>query len=160
MINSNMRVKVIKEIKGLVPGDILYYNDKDDMYEINKTDYDISDNKESVESIKYSISSYTVEEQKDYFVFIDDEDNELKIEKIYYNDFPEDENSTTNKTVEPIKEVQPETKNEAVEVNEISKLQEQIKELEKKLQDIEGPVMKYYTPSYYSINPFRHFWYI
>jgi hypothetical protein len=150
-----MRVKVIKEIKGLVPGDILYYNDKTGMYEITKTDYDFGDKSESVKSVRVSIESYIVEEHENYFVYLDDEDNDIEINKICWDDFPENSNE-----LETSKEVEPETKNETVKTDEVSNLQEQLKELQKKLEDIENPSVKYYTPSYYTVNPFRHFWYI
>jgi len=131
-----MRVKVIKEIKGLVPGDILYYNDKTDTYEITKTDYDIGDKTQSVRSIRVIISSYTVEEHKDYFVFIDDDNNDMEINKIYYRDFPEDDNNSIKKSETPV-QAEPEVENTISQDSEISKLQEQLKELEKKLEDIE-----------------------
>lgn len=125
-----MRVKVIKEIKGLVPGDILYYMKDTDTYEINKTKYDISDTT-STKVVRFVIGSYMVEEMKDYFIFIDDEDNTLEINKIYYNDFPE--NGISSDTAE----AKPEVKNEVPTDIEVTKLQEQIKELEKRFEDIE-----------------------
>src|SRR4030043_1664347 len=101
-----MKVKVIKEIKGLVPGDILYYNKANDLYEISKTDYDIGDTT-STKTVKFAISDYLVGEFKDYFVYVDDEDNNVELNKIHWDDFPRD-----NKTVETSTEKEPEVKKE------------------------------------------------
>ena len=145
-----MRVKVIKEVKGLVEGDILYYNSENDRYELTKTDYDISDSGKSTKVVKFSISSYLVEEFKDHFVCIDDTNNEIEINRIYYDDFPE---SITNKAPE---EVPVEVPTEPTAIDEISKLQEQIKELEKELEDVK----KYsrVNSPYWTYNPFSRIW--
>lgn len=141
-----MNVKVIKEIKGLVPGDVLYYNSNDEKYELNKTDYDISDEGQKTRSIRFSISSYLINEFKDYFVYLDDDGNEVQLNNIHYEDFPE----YKNQPQEVPKNT--DTTNESIEV---SKLQEQIKKLEKELEIAkhtvyELPVLR---------NPFRYFWY-
>jgi hypothetical protein len=143
-----MRVKVIKEIKGLVPGDILYYMKDTDTYEINKTEYDISDSTTTT-VLRTVIGSYIVENMKDYFIFIDDEDNTLEIDKIYYNDFPE------NQTVDTVGETQPEVKDEVPTDTEVIKLQEQVKELEKRFEDIERFRI---GQGFFPTNPYRYTW--
>jgi hypothetical protein len=143
-----MRVKVLKEIKGLVPGDILYYMKDTDTYEINKTEYDISDSTTTT-VLRTVIGSYIVEDMKDYFMFIDDEDNTLEIDKIYYNDFPE------NKKTNLATEAEPEVKNEVSTDTEVTKLQEQIKELEKRFEDIERFRI---GQGFFPTNPYRYTW--
>jgi HD superfamily phosphohydrolase len=81
-----MKLKVIKEIKGLVPGDILDYNKEEQRYEIYKVDEEIVDNKITKKSMKVSIGEYLVNDFKDYFIYLDEEGNELTISEIRYSD--------------------------------------------------------------------------
>src|SRR4030042_526796 len=147
-----MKVKVIKEIKGLVPGDILYYNKANDLYEISKTDYDIGDTT-STKTVKFAISDYLVGEFNDYFVYVDDEDNNIELSKIYWDDFPRND-----KTVETPTEKEPEVKNEDSKNSEITKLQKQVEELEKKLEDVERDSIKVGNRHLY-VNPFGYHWF-
>jgi len=151
-----MRVKVIKEIKGLVPGDILYYNDKTDMYEITKTDYDVSDSGQSVKSVKVVISSYVAEESKDYFVFVDDDNNDIEINKIYWDDIPQSKKLETPKN----EQVKSEAKDTDSKDSEINKLQEQVKELEEKLEDIKRSKksIEFNSPFWVTNFPTSRYW--
>ena len=81
-----MKLKVIKAIKGLVPGDILEYNEKDDSYEIWKVEEDISEGKQTKKTLKVVISSYLVNDYKEYLEFIDNEGNSIQVEEFEYKD--------------------------------------------------------------------------
>lgn len=75
-----MQVKVIKTINGLEEGDILNYNEKTHKYEIKKVEEDISDKGYSSKKTFHTYSTNAVLEAKDYFVFIDNEGDEINIQ--------------------------------------------------------------------------------
>jgi hypothetical protein len=146
-----MKAKVIKDIKGLVPGDILYYQKDTDTYEINKTDYEIGDTSSSTKIVKVVINSYLVDENPEYFTLIDDENNDLEVSKIRWDDFPKNMETIANITETPVPEVK---KEEVKESNDLNNLREQVKELTQKLEDIE----KVRYP--FHVSPFKYSWFI
>lgn len=83
-----MKLKVTQTIKGLVPGDILYYINRGDnrggLYEINKVEEDISDTTSTKKQLKVTIDEWYVKNWKDYFTYIDDDDNEIVVEELEY----------------------------------------------------------------------------
>ena len=67
-----MKVKVIKEFKGLEVGDVLYFNEKEYRYELTKVNEDISETSTSTTKKFYAFSDWTIKNNKEYFEFIDD----------------------------------------------------------------------------------------
>lgn len=137
-----MKLKVIKEIKGLVPGDILDYNENNDSFEISKVEENITESGVSKKTLKVTIASYLVEDFKDYFITIDDEGNPITEERIRYSDNPE------NKDEIDIKED-----------NKVEELTKKVEELQKELDRYKQSdyVITTYPPKYY-YNPFRTYW--
>jgi NAD kinase len=85
-----MNLKVIKPIKGLVEGDILYYNQDADQYEITKIEEDVSDNKTSKKTLKVIIGAWLVDDNKEFFKYVDDDGNDMTVEEFKYEQKEED----------------------------------------------------------------------
>lgn len=139
-----MKLKVIKEIKGLVPGDILDYNENNDSFEISKVEENITESGVSKKTLKVTIASYLVEDFKDYFITIDDEGNVVTEDRIKYTDSPDYKEDLDN------------TK----EDSRVEELTKKVEELQKELdryKDMEPVVYTTYPAKYY-INPFRTYW--
>lgn len=124
-----MKLKVTKAIKGLVPGDILNYNEKDDVYEIYKVDVDISENEEVKKILKVSIASYLVDDYKDYLSYIDNDGNEMVVEEFKWKESPEYKEKTPINPTETIDDWK----------SEVIKLSNKIQELEKELEGYKQP---------------------
>jgi predicted RNase H-like nuclease (RuvC/YqgF family) len=120
-----MKLKVIKAIKGLVPGDILEYNKEWDRYEIYKVTEDISDNKESKRTLRVTIMSYMIEEFKDYFQTVEDDLTPIDTETIGYKDSSSYGNDC-------IKEV-------ALSDSEVEILKKEVESLKKQLEEYKQP---------------------
>lgn len=144
-----MKLKVIKEIKGLVPGDELVYNEKNDQYEIFKVEEDISDSGVTKKSIKVTIGSWLVEDFKDYLVYVDDDGNQIVVNNINYSDSPD-----YKKDEAPIA---------VAEKSEVDTLKEKVQELEKELDEYKkvpgvNPQTFYVRiPDHWSY-PYRYYW--
>jgi hypothetical protein len=141
-----MKLKVTKAIKGLVPGDILNYNEKDDVYEIYKVDVDISENEEVKKTLKVSIASYLVDDFKDNFAYVDEDGNTITVEEFRWQDSPRvgTEVSTIDKQIE-----------------EINGLKKKIEELEKEVEGYKQPKVDGYSIPYIAFQPMygrRSFW--
>lgn len=132
-----MKLKVIKAIKGLVPGDILNYNEKDDVYEIYKVDVDISENEEVKKTLKVSIASYLVDDFKDNFAYVDDDGNEIVVEEFRWKDSPDYKDDLVKEVAQPT----PSKSEEAIATwqSEVIKLSNKIQELEKELEGYKQP---------------------
>lgn len=108
------KIKVIKDYKGLVVGDILTYNADHGLYTLTKEHSDISDQETTTKVERYEIGEYTVSRLNKYFIEIDKDDNEIKVNRIYLDDEVKNMkeevvvNSATedklNKTVSELKE--------------------------------------------------------
>lgn len=146
-----MKLKVIKAIKGLVPGDILNYNEKDDVYEIYKVDVDISEKEEVKKTLKVSIASYLVNDFKDYLSYVDNDGNEIIVEEFRYKESPE------YKEEAPITEITKPEEAIAEWQSECIKLENKIQKLEKELEEAKSLVdmRKVYHPVIpsYTIRP-------
>jgi hypothetical protein len=70
---NNMKVRVIKPIKGLEVGDILTYNNESYNYELTKENSDITETTLNRFRCKYSFGEYTIKRNSEYFKFIDDD---------------------------------------------------------------------------------------
>lgn len=145
-----MKLKVIKEIKGLVPGDILDYNENNDSFEISKVEENITESGVSKKTLKVTIASYLVEDFKDYFITIDDEGNPITEERIRYSDNPE------NKDEIDIKED-----------NRVEELTKKVEELQKELEEVkpykwidynEWKALRDYYNNHPLNHPFRVYW--
>lgn len=115
-----MQVQVIKAINGLEEGDILQYNEKTHKYELGKLEEDISDNGYSSKKTLHRYSKNVISENKEYFVFLDDENNEVEVK----------EEIKSTETIEDWK-------------SECIKLHNQIKDLEKQLDYYMNPRRRY-----------------
>jgi hypothetical protein len=76
-----MQVQVIKAINGLEEGDILRYNEKTHKYELSKLEEDISDNGYSSKKTLHRYSKNIITENKDYFIFLDDKNDEVEVKE-------------------------------------------------------------------------------
>ena len=85
-----MNLKVIKSVKGLVEGDILYYNSARDQYEITKIESDISDSGTTSNILKVIIGDWLVDDYKEFFKYIDDDGNDITVEEFKYVQKEED----------------------------------------------------------------------
>jgi serine protease inhibitor len=115
-----MRLKVKHAIKGLVPGDILTYNEKDASYEIWKIEEDISDKGNTKKTLKVTIGDWLVNDYKEYLDYIDDDGNVIQVEEFEYKEKGKPVQST--ETIEDWK-------------SECIKLSNRIIELEKQLDE-------------------------
>lgn len=88
-------LKVIKPIKGLIPGDILNYNNEENLYEINKITEDISIDKVIKKTLNITLQAWVYEScekyYNEYLVPCDKDGNEIDIQKLEYIDREEKE---------------------------------------------------------------------
>lgn len=82
----NNKVKVIKAIKGLEVGDILYLDVDNSQYTNLKTYEDISDNKTITKTSQTTIDRWAVEQSPEYFVYLDENDNDIQMNTVRYED--------------------------------------------------------------------------
>jgi hypothetical protein len=113
-----MNLKVIKPIKGLVDGDILYYNQDQDQYEITKIDEEIGDTGTSRKTLKVIIGSWLVDTNKEFFKYVDDEGNDITIEEFKYGQKEEDKVivDTNSGELEVLRKENEELKNKFIEL--------------------------------------------
>jgi hypothetical protein len=139
-----MNLKVIKPIKGLVEGDILYYNQEQDQYEITKIDEEVSDNKTSKKTLKVIIGAWLVDDNKEFFKYVDDDGNDMTLEEFKYEQKEEDRIVDSNS-------------------GELESLRKENEELKKSIEILQKPFSAYAPYNqpievYYTTNPFRHVW--
>jgi len=168
--HNTMRLKVIKEIKGLVPGDILTYNSTSDSYDLYKVEEDISESGVTKKTIKITIGEWLVSDYLDYFIYIDKDGNEIIVNELTYDESPSKKEAKKEAEKESVKELPNINTTETIEdwKSEVIKLTNKIKELEKELEDYKNPIdnyikhinnKRYDIPVVYTTyNPFRTIW--
>jgi len=75
-----MKVKVIKNNGILTEGDVLELNSNSNLYELNKTEEDRSENVSTSFSSSYKISEQGIVDNPEYFIFINDDGSEIEKE--------------------------------------------------------------------------------
>jgi hypothetical protein len=147
-----MKLKVIKAVKGLVPGDILDYNEKDSNYEILKVEEDITESGSSKKSLKVTIPEYLVDDFKEFFTWVDDDGNDMKVEEFRYKDSPNYESDVVKEVAKPS------------EPTDLDLLRQKVIDLEKQLDEYKNPIdgyiqhiknRVYNIPVVYTYNPYR-----
>jgi hypothetical protein len=115
-----MKLKVIKDIKGLVEGDLLYYNKDKEQFEINKVDEEITDKGYSKKTTTTIIGDWLVNDYSEYLQRVDDDGNLVSVDEFEY--VPKD----TPPKPECIKE----------EPTELELVKKENEELKKQLEDL------------------------
>ena len=82
----NNKVKVIKAIKGLEVGDILYLDVDNSEYTNLKTYEDVSENKTITKTSQTTIDKWVVEQSPEYFIYLDDNGNDVQMNTVKYED--------------------------------------------------------------------------
>ena len=145
-----MKVKVIKAIKGLEVGDILYFNKDEYRYELTKVHQDVSETTTTTSKQFYSFSEYSIKENSEYFQFIDDEGNEVKIVESIKNtkDNLDEYLHTHGAEVEHVKEIDKLKKEIEVLTESYKKLEEDNKELKETNDRLSAMHFFYTRPSF------------
>jgi len=140
-----MKLKVIKAIKGLVPGDILEYNNNYDRYEIYKVEEDISNDNHTKKTLNVLVDNYLLNDLKDYLQLVDEDLNPMEVERITYKDSPtyeEDCKCEAKETLQPCIKEPTKSREDKLEEDiqawqsEVIKLSNKIIELEKQLEAV------------------------
>jgi hypothetical protein len=126
-----MKLKVIKAVKGLVPGDILDYNEKDSSYEIFKVEEDITESGSSKKSLKVTIPEYLVDDFKEFFTWVDDDGDKVTVEEFRYKDSPNYEPDMVEEVAKP----SPVEVSEPISFAMYETLKQKISNLERQLEE-------------------------
>ncbi len=135
-----MQVKVIKEVNGLEVNDILSYNEKTQKYELNKINEEVSDKGYSKNTSNYSYSKNMISTNPEFFIFIDDDGNEVKLK----SETKKESKKLVEKESENIPSILEELKNQnGYLIDKIARLEEEL----------------YYNRNRWFYNPVKTFWY-
>jgi phosphoribulokinase len=85
-----MKLRVKKDFKGLVEGDILEYNVQSGNYEIYKLDEVISENSRSSTRVLVSVNEWVIRQMTDYFEYIDSDGEHIDKVEINFQDVPKE----------------------------------------------------------------------